>query len=66
MRKLTTKGFYGGCYKKSELDIDDKKHLKLRAKRPNPFLMAQACLKLIYNHNIATTASLTPNSGAFL
>ncbi|WQR71135.1 hypothetical protein KVD87_00235 [Helicobacter pylori] len=43
-----------------------KKRLRLRAKRPNPFLMAQACLKLIYNHNIATTAILTLNSGAFL
>ncbi|MBM2779094.1 hypothetical protein [Helicobacter pylori] len=53
-----------GVTKKASLMI--KKCLKLRAKRPNPFLMAQACLKLIYNHNIATTASLTPNSGAFL
>ncbi|MFP6118014.1 hypothetical protein ACLGA5_02295 [Helicobacter pylori] len=31
MRKLTTKGFYGGCYKKSELDIDDKKALEIES-----------------------------------
>ncbi len=55
-----------GVTKKAGLILMIKKHLELRAKRPNPFLMAQACLKLIYNHNIATTASLTPNSGAFL
>ncbi len=55
-----------GVTKKASLILMIKKRLKLRAKRPNPFLMAQACLKLIYNHNIATTASLTPNSGAFL
>ncbi|WRC02623.1 hypothetical protein KVF07_00240 [Helicobacter pylori] len=44
-----------------------KKRLRLRAKlHTKPPLMAQACLKRIDNHNIATTASLTPNSGAFL
>ncbi|MFP6023465.1 hypothetical protein ACLF9G_03345 [Helicobacter pylori] len=66
MRKLTTKGFYGGCYKKSGLDIDDKKAFEIESKATKPLLMAQACLKLIYNHNIVTTTSLTPNSGAFL
>ncbi len=55
-----------GVTKKASLILMIKKRLKLRAKRPNPFLMAQACLKLIYNHNIATTAILTLNSGAFL
>ncbi|EJB27364.1 hypothetical protein HPNQ4200_1608 [Helicobacter pylori NQ4200] len=40
--------------------------MRLRAKRPNPPLMVKSCLKLIYNHNIVTTASLTLNGGAFL
>ncbi|WP_441702314.1 hypothetical protein [Helicobacter pylori] len=31
MRKLATKGFYGGCYKKSGLDIDDKKVLEIES-----------------------------------
>ncbi|MFP6086181.1 hypothetical protein ACLF92_04515 [Helicobacter pylori] len=51
---------------KSGLDIDDKKALEIESEATKPFLMAQACLKLIYNHNIVTTTSLTPNSGAFL
>ncbi len=55
-----------GVTKKAGLILMIKKRLRLRAKRPNPFLMAQACLKLIYNHNIATTTSLTLNGGAFL
>ncbi|GAA9655692.1 hypothetical protein HpVa89_09800 [Helicobacter pylori] len=37
-----------GITKKSGLD--DKK--RLRAKRPNPFLMTQVCLKRIDKHNI--------------
>ncbi len=56
-----------GVTKKVGLILMIKKRLKLRAKpHTKTLLMAQACLKLIYNHNIATTASLTPNSGAFL
>ncbi|MFP6282394.1 hypothetical protein ACLGEC_06450 [Helicobacter pylori] len=31
MRKLATKGFYGGCYKKSGLDIDDKKAFEIES-----------------------------------
>ncbi|WP_208351348.1 hypothetical protein [Helicobacter pylori] len=43
MRKLTTKGFYGGCYKKSELDIDDKKALEIESEaHTKPLLMAQS------------------------
>ncbi|WP_181801961.1 hypothetical protein [Helicobacter pylori] len=42
MRKLTTKGFYGGCYKKSELDIDDKKTLEIESEATKPPLMAQS------------------------
>ncbi|QJW42888.1 hypothetical protein HK440_01170 [Helicobacter pylori] len=45
MRKLTTKGFYGGCYKKSELDIDDKKAFEIESEANKPLLMAQVCLK---------------------
>ncbi len=41
-----------GVTKKVGLILMIKKHLKLRAKRPNPFLMAQACLKRIDNYNI--------------
>ncbi|MFP5995385.1 hypothetical protein ACLF8S_00395 [Helicobacter pylori] len=36
MRKLTTKGFYGGCYKKSELDIDDKKAFEIESEATKP------------------------------
>ncbi|WP_198513768.1 hypothetical protein [Helicobacter pylori] len=43
MRKLTTKGFYGGCYKKSGLDIDDKKTLEIESEAcTKPLLMAQS------------------------
>ncbi len=42
LRKLTTKGFYGGCYKKSGLDIDDKKALEIESEATKPPLMAQA------------------------
>ncbi|WRG04194.1 hypothetical protein FNE33_00235 [Helicobacter pylori] len=66
MRKLTTKGFYGGCYKKSGLDIDDKKAFEIESEATKPPLMTQACLKRIDKHNIATTANLTLNGGAFL
>ncbi|EJB97861.1 hypothetical protein HPHPH34_0370 [Helicobacter pylori Hp H-34] len=38
----------------------------MRAKRPNPFLMAQVCLKRTCDRNIVNIASLTPNGGAFL
>ncbi|MGL2509200.1 hypothetical protein ACOWOE_00910 [Helicobacter pylori] len=46
-----------GVTKKSGLDIDDKKAFEIESKATKPLLMAQACLKLIYNHNIATTTS---------
>ncbi len=32
-------------YKKSELDIDDKKAFEIESKATKPLLMAQACLK---------------------
>ncbi|WQY47413.1 anthranilate synthase component I [Helicobacter pylori] len=46
--------------------MDDKKVLEIESEATKPPLMTQACLKRIDNHNIATTASLTLNSGAFL
>ncbi len=56
-----------GVTKKAGLILMIKKRLRLRAKlHTKPPLMVKSCLKLIYNHNIATTTSLTPNSGAFL
>ncbi|WP_276321004.1 hypothetical protein [Helicobacter pylori] len=42
MRKLATKGFYGGYYKKSGLDIDDKKAFEIESEANRPPLMAQA------------------------
>ncbi|MBM2659974.1 hypothetical protein JT154_07570 [Helicobacter pylori] len=43
MRKLTTKGFYGGCYRKSELDIDDKKAFEIESEaHTKSLLMAQS------------------------
>ncbi|WP_231231107.1 hypothetical protein [Helicobacter pylori] len=44
--------------------LDDKKALESEM-RTKTLLMAKVCLKP-NNHNIATTASLTLNSGAFL
>ncbi len=52
-----------GATKKVGLMI--KKHLRAKPHTKLP-LMVKSCLKLIYNHNIVTTASLTLNSGAFL
>ncbi|WQZ53998.1 anthranilate synthase component I [Helicobacter pylori] len=46
--------------------MDDKKAFEIESEANKPLLMAQAYLRLICNHNIATTTSLTPNSGAFL
>ncbi|MCQ2622460.1 anthranilate synthase component I [Helicobacter pylori] len=51
---------------KSGLDIDDKKAFEIESEATKPPLMVKSCLKLIYNHNIVTTASLTLNGGAFL
>ncbi|WRA90996.1 hypothetical protein E5L41_00230 [Helicobacter pylori] len=52
----------GGCCKKSGLD--GKKALESEV-HTKPLLMAQSLFKA-NNHNIATTASLMLNSGAFL
>ncbi|WRC75132.1 hypothetical protein E5K93_00235 [Helicobacter pylori] len=47
MRKLATRvGFYGGCYKKSGFDIDDKKALEIESEvHTKPLLMAQSLFK---------------------
>ncbi|EJC10601.1 hypothetical protein HPHPP16_1582 [Helicobacter pylori Hp P-16] len=53
MRKLTTKGFYGGCYKKSELDIDDKKALEIESEAAHQTpINGSSFLKRICKHNI--------------
>ncbi|GAA8938136.1 hypothetical protein SLK260_09950 [Helicobacter pylori] len=59
------RGFHGGCYKKSELDIDDKKALEIESEANKPLLMAQVCLKRMQSQ-YRKIASLTPNGGAFL
>ncbi|WP_162967163.1 hypothetical protein KVE29_00240 [Helicobacter pylori] len=47
MRKLAIqREFYGGCYKKSGLDIDDEKALEIESEaHTKPLLMAQSLFK---------------------